>query len=162
MERREHERLPVRQAQNVDHSLPYRVMNVSKTGCFLETRQPLGEVESTVAFELPLPAGADSLTLAARIVWRDVDPERELSGWFRYGLSFNGTDRISELILDAYVEFLRRDLHVAQLEDAWHKREQRVDIHSLLLPVICQAFVGHRFEDRLESFFVAPERLTDF
>ena len=61
MERREHERLPVRQgqAQSGDHSLPYRVMNVSKTGCFLETRQPLGEVESAIEFELPLPAGAD-------------------------------------------------------------------------------------------------------
>ena len=133
MERREHERLPVRQAQGVDHSLPYRVMNVSKTGCFLETRQPLGEVESTIAFELPLPAGADSLTLAARIVWRDADPERELSGWFRYGLSFKGIDRISELILDAYVEFLRRDLHVAQLEDAWHKLKRVHERIELLI-----------------------------
>ena len=121
MERREHERLPVRQTQSVEASMPYRVMNVSKSGCFLETRRPLGEVESVIAFELPLPAGADSLTLGARIVWRDADPEMEQSGWFRYGLSFNGLDRISELILDAYVEFLRRDLHVAQLEDAWLK-----------------------------------------
>ncbi len=135
MERREHERIPVRQvpAQTVDHSLPYRVMNVSKSGCFLETRQPLGEVESSLAFELPLPAGADSLTLAARIVWRDADPEMEQSGWFRYGLSFDGTDRISELILDAYVEFLRRDLHVAQLEDAWHKLKRVHEKIELLI-----------------------------
>jgi len=135
MERREHERIPVRQtpAQTVDRSLPYRVMNVSKSGCFLETRQPLGEVESSIAFELPLPAGADSLTLAARIVWRDADPEMEQSGWFRYGLSFNGTDRISALILDAYVEFLRRDLHVAQLEDAWHKLKRVHEKIELLI-----------------------------
>jgi len=135
MERREHERIPVRQipAQTVDHSLPCRVMNVSKSGCFLETRQPLGEVESSIAFELPLPAGADSLTLAARIVWRDADLEMEQSGWFRYGLSFNGTDRISELILDAYVEFLRRDLHVAQLEDAWHKLKRVHEKIELLI-----------------------------
>ena len=135
MERRAHERLPVRQiqAQNVDHSLPYRVMNVSKTGCFLETQQPLGTVESAIAFELPLPAGADSLTLAARIVWRDADPEREMSGRFRYGLSFHGIDKIGELILDAYVEFLRRDLHVAQLEDAWLKLKRVHEKIELLI-----------------------------
>jgi hypothetical protein len=50
-----------------------------------------------------------------------VDRETGGSGWFRYGLVFNGIDRISELILDAYVEFLRRDLHIAQLEEAWLK-----------------------------------------
>ena len=135
MERREHERLPVRQvqAQSDGHSLPYRVVNVSKTGCLLETRQPLGRVESAVAFELPLPAGADSLTLPARIVWRDVDPEGERLGRFRYGLSFNGIDRISGLILDAYVEFLRRDLHVAQLEDAWHKLKRVHEKLELLI-----------------------------
>ena len=135
MERRQHERLPVRQTQahNSDHSLPYRVMNVSKSGCFLESREALGEVASPVAFDLPLPAGADKLTLRARIVWRDADPESEQSGWFRYGLRFNGIDGISELILDAYVEFLRRDLHVAQLENAWLKLKKVHEKIELLI-----------------------------
>ncbi len=135
MERREHERLPVRQTQpeNIDLLLPYRVMNVSKSGCFLESRKALGAVETVIPFELPLPAGADSLTLAARIVWRDADPGREETGRFRYGLSFNGIDRVSELILDAYVEFLRRDLHVTQLEEAWLKLKRVHEKIELLI-----------------------------
>jgi PilZ domain len=135
MERREQERLPIRQTtpQSIEQLLPYRVVNVSKSGCFLESREVLGEVESAIAFELPLPAGAESLTLGARIVWRSVDTEGEKSVWFRYGLHFNGIDRISELILDAYIEFLRRDLHVAQLEEAWLKLKRVHEKIELLI-----------------------------
>ena len=135
MERREHERLPVRQTKrrSDEKSLPYRVVNVSKSGCFLESRKALGEVHSSIAFELPLPAGADSLTLGARIVWRSADRGKEESGWATYGLSFNGIDRTSELILDAYIEFLRRDLHVAQLEEAWLKLKRVHEKIELLI-----------------------------
>jgi hypothetical protein len=135
MERREHERLPVRQTkrQPNERSFPYRVVNVSKSGCFLESRKALGEVQSAIAFELPLPAGADSLILGAQIVWKAADLEREEPGWFRYGLSFNGIDKTSELILDAYVEFLRRDLHVAQLEEAWLKLKRVHEKIELLI-----------------------------
>ncbi len=135
MERREHDRLPVRQipAHGVNKSLPYRIMNVSKTGCFLESRKTLGEVESAIAFELPLPAGADGLTLRARIVWQEEGPEEGPSGCFRYGLSFAGVDKVSELILDAYVEFLRRDLHVARLEEAWLKLKKVHEKIELLI-----------------------------
>ena len=135
MERREHERLPVRQlpAHGADESLPYRVVNVSKSGCYLESRQTLGDVESAIAFELPLPAGADGLTLSARIVWRDKRPEEDLSGWVRYGLCFKGVDRVGGLILDAYVDFLRRDLHVARLEEAWLKLKKVHEKIELLI-----------------------------
>ena len=135
MERRENERLPVRQSKRHKHerSFPYRVVNVSKSGCLLESRKALGEVQSAIAFELPLPAGADSITLGAQIVWRVGDQEREESGWFNYGLSFNGIDKTSELILDAYVEFLRRDLHVAQLEEAWLKLKRVHEKIELLI-----------------------------
>jgi hypothetical protein len=135
MERREHERLPVRQSKRHrnERDFPYRVVNVSKSGCFLESRRPLGEVQSAFAFELPLPAGADSITLGAQIVWRIADQEREESGWFRYGLSFNGIDKTSELILEAYIEFLRRDLHVAQLEEAWLKLKRVHEKIELLI-----------------------------
>jgi len=135
MERREHERLPVRLSRphDVEQCLPYRVVNVSRSGCFLESRKPLGEVQSAIAFELPLPAGAESLTLPARIVWRAVDRGRGQSGWFRYGLVFSEIDRISELILDAYVEFLRRDLHIAQLEEAWLKLKRVHEKIELLI-----------------------------
>jgi hypothetical protein len=135
MERREHERLPVRLSKPNDFGqhLPYRVVNVSRSGCFLESRKPLGEVQSAIAFELPLPAGAESLTLPARIVWRAVDRETGQSGWFRCGIVFSGIDRISELILDAYVEFLRRDLHIAQLEEAWLKLKRVHEKIELLI-----------------------------
>jgi hypothetical protein len=135
MERRAHERLPVRLSKPHDdeHYLPYRVVNVSKSGCFLESRNTLGEVQSAIVLELPLPADADSLTLPARIVWRDVDRETGGSGRFRYGLVFNGIDRVSELILDAYVEFLRRDLHIAQLEEAWLKLKRVHEKIELLI-----------------------------
>ncbi len=134
-ERREHERLPVRkvQTQGEENPLPYEVVNVSKSGCFLEAGKALGEVESAILFELPLPAGADSLTLSARIVWRNADPETEDAGRFKYGLHFSGTDRVSDLILDAYVEFLRRDLHVAQLEEAWRKLKKVHEKIELLI-----------------------------
>jgi hypothetical protein len=135
MERRAHERLPVRLSKpnDVGHHLPYRVVNVSKSGCFLESRKALGEVQSAIALELPLPADADSLTLPAQIVWRDVDRDTGGAGWFRYGLVFNGIDRVSELILDAYVEFLRRDLHIAQLEEAWLKLKRVHEKIELLI-----------------------------
>jgi len=99
----------------------------------LESRKPLGEVQSPIAFELPLPAGAESLTLPARIVWRAVDRGIGQSGSFRYGLVFSEIDRISELILDAYVEFLRRDLHIAQLEEAWLKLKRVHEKIELLI-----------------------------
>lgn len=135
MERREEERLSVRQTKphTVEENLPYRVMNVSKSGCFLESRTPLGEVDAAIAFELPLPAGADSLTVPARIMWSAVEEETEASGRFRYGIMFNGIDRISALILDAYVEFLRRDLHIAQLEEAWLKLKRVHEKIELLI-----------------------------
>ena len=135
MERREHERLPVRLSKphDVRQHLPYRVVNVSRSGSFLESREPIGEVQSAITFELPLPAGAESLTLPARIVWRTLDRETGQSGWFRYGLVFSGIDRISELILDAYVEFLRRDLHIAQLEEAWLKLKRVHEKIELLI-----------------------------
>ena len=135
MERREHERLPVRQTKrhSKERRFPYRVVNVSKSGCFLESRKALGQVQSAIAFELPLPAGADSLTLGAQIVWKAADLEIEESGWFMYGLSFKGIDKTSELILDAYIEFLRRDLHVAQLEEAWLKLKRVHEKIELLI-----------------------------
>ncbi len=135
MERREHERLPVRQTkpQQGEKNLPYRVVNVSKSGCFLESRRVLGEIRSAIVFELPLPAGADSLTVPARIVWGTVSRESQGSGGFRYGLAFDGVDRVSELILDAYVEFLRRDLHVQQLEEAWLKLKRVHEKIELLI-----------------------------
>ena len=135
MERREYERLPVRQMkpQRSEKSLSYRVVNVSKSGCFLESRSALGEIRSAIVFELPLPAGADSLTVPARIVWGTVDRESRGVGAFRYGLVFDGIDRVSELILDAYVEFLRRDLHVQQLEEAWLKLKRVHEKIELLI-----------------------------
>ncbi len=126
MERRVHPRFPVRQSPSGGSRtrFPIRILNVSRTGCFLESRLPVGEPRGRFTFELPLPTGEDTLTLSARIIWEDRDGGGAHRCLYRYGLRFEPMDSISELILDAYLDFLRRDLHVAQLEEAWRKLKQ--------------------------------------
>jgi len=75
-----------------------------------------------VVFELPLPVRADSVTLVAKIVWEDRPLEAFGTGSsITYGLCFDQMDNVSQLILDAYLDFLRRDVHIVQLEQAWKK-----------------------------------------
>lgn len=146
MERRESERFPVRQltAYGSHKAIPYRIVNVGRAGCSLESREPLGEVDSSIVLDLPLPADTESLALAARIVWEEGDPESEERHCLRYGLSFDGMDKMSEMILDAYLDFLRRDVHIAQLEEAWMKLKR---VHEKIEVLIA-------FEEKKKAAFL--------
>lgn len=127
MERRENERLAVRQFNRpkiVSKSNSFKVMNLSKSGCALESHQFMGEQESRVVFDLPLPSRADSVTLAAKIVWEERSEDRTGLPRFRYGLCFEEMDSVSRSILDAYLDFLKRDVHIVKLEEAWGKLKE--------------------------------------
>ena len=72
MERRENDRLPVRDfkefKQKRPRNYPYKILNISKSGCSLESKEALKTRGGSVVFELPLPVRADSVTLVAKIV----------------------------------------------------------------------------------------------
>jgi len=134
MERRESERYVVRPFKNayrLKQEVPYRVTNISRSGCALESRISFPVEEGKVLFELPLPSRTESLSLEARVVWQDrIDVETGQPS-FRYGVRFEPMDRLSHMILDAYLGFLRRDAHIAQLEEAWDKLrkvQERIEV----------------------------------
>lgn len=119
MERREHERYPVRplDERGIRQETSHRVTNISKSGCSVQSNQPLGDLDAKIRFELPLPTRSGNVMLSARIVWSSLDPDGD-DGVYRCGVVFAEMDRVSDLILDAYLDFLRRDVHIARLEKA--------------------------------------------
>ena len=123
MERRKHRRFLVRQENYyrapVPH--PYRVVNVSRSGCFIESTRILGRMETDILFHLPLPADADSLPLLARIVRQVGEVTRDNRNYILYALQFESMDDLSEMILEVYLDFLKKEVHVAQLEETWLK-----------------------------------------
>jgi len=133
-DKRTHERFVVRKASSrhaPDGSLPYRVVNVSRSGCALKSRTPLAGQGGSVCVDLPLPSKTQSLSLEATVVW-EARLEPEAAGtWFLYGVRFGRMDHLSHLILEAYLGFLRRDAHIARLEEAWEKLrdvQQRIEV----------------------------------
>ncbi|MEW6440504.1 MAG: PilZ domain-containing protein [bacterium] len=133
-ERRGDERLPVRQveAQGGCGSFSYRVLNISRSGCAVETSQCLWNEHATIPFELPLPGKVDRLKLNARIVWHE--PARnggQLSSV--YGIHFPALEPSSELILDLYLDYLRREIHLARLDEAWRKLQLAQERISMLI-----------------------------
>jgi len=134
MEKRENERFVVRQFRNayqLKKSYPYRVVNISKSGCALESSSSFQAKDGKILFELPLPSKTESLSLEATIVWEErLDAETGRPSYL-YGVCFEEMDHLSRLILDAYLGFLRRDTHIAQLEDAWEKLkrvQERIEV----------------------------------
>ncbi len=123
MEKRKYQRFTVRQQDYYKNTMisPYQVVNISKSGCFIESNKVLGQKKSNVLFYLPLPSDTDSLPLTARIVREPVPIEGGNSGCLQYALEFDNMNDLSELILDAYLDFLRKEKHVAKLEHTWSK-----------------------------------------
>lgn len=100
---------------------PYRILDISLSGCLVESKKPLGRVASTLSLELPLPTRADTSVVRAKIVWERVGPDREGEGDFRYGLSFREMDSESHIALNLYLDYLNRDTHLTQLDEAWRR-----------------------------------------
>jgi len=122
MERRIQERIPVRSLEEyrISRSYPYQVVNISKVGCSVTSSVPLGTIDSMIHLDVPLPGRADSLKLAARIVWEKEEPEGAEDTGYRYGLCFQEMEKVCESILGAYLDFLNRDVQIAQLNQAIH------------------------------------------
>lgn len=135
MEKRKRERLPVRRTedQRAYQDFPYEVINVSKSGCAVESQCSLGNVHSRIDFDLPLPGKVDRLKLIARVVWQEMAPGHEAQAACLYGLQFSAMDESSELILDLYLDYLRREVHLARLDEAWRKLQLAQERISVLL-----------------------------
>lgn len=135
MERRKDERLPVRQREGLQPArpFPYRIVNVSKSGCSVASRQELWPAQGTIVLDLPLPGRADRLRVGARVVWKGSERETSIEEPFLYGLHFEKLDKGNQLILDLYLDFLRRDLHLARLDEAWRKLKLAQEKINLLL-----------------------------
>ena len=120
--KRRKRRLPARpvDASAASVTRPYRILDISTSGCSVESSRPLGPVESAVPIELPVPKRVEKAVLRAKIVWKGQGKGEERT-CYRYGLSFEEMDQTSHQSLDRYVDFLRRDLHVNQLDQAWRK-----------------------------------------
>jgi Tfp pilus assembly protein PilZ len=97
------------------------LLDISPAGCLVESREPLGEVSSTVRLRLPLPKGDAREPLAARIVWKTERGACDRPTGFLYGLRFEEMDPESQKTLRLYLDFLRRDSHVTSLDEAWRK-----------------------------------------
>jgi hypothetical protein len=136
VEKREYERFLAREVKPKEARAThvYRILNISRSGCLLESRKVLGAPNSSIIFDLPLPADAESLTLAARIVRKDGCRPEEQATSPRYGLEFDRMDRVSEMILDAYLDFVRKDMHIAKLEEACRKLRRVREELKLLIP----------------------------
>jgi len=134
MERRKHQRYPVRQENYYRATIPhpYRVVNVSRSGCFIESHRILGRMETDITFHLPLPADADSLPLSAKIVRQVGEINRNNQDYILYALQFENMDDLSETILGVYLDFLKKEVHVAQLEETWLKIKRVVEKYEIL------------------------------
>ena len=125
MERRTKERYAVRRRfmgnAGCGRLVPHRVVNISGCGCAAEGDVLPAEREGKVVLDVPLPSNTRSLRLPARVVW-----VRRLDGAggappLRFGVRFEEMDSPSRMVLEAYLGFLRRDEHIARLEEAWEK-----------------------------------------
>lgn len=135
MERRREERLPLRPREDAPGArrFPYRIVNVSKSGCSVASAQELWSAHATAILDLPLPGRADRLRVKARVVWEECESHEAAEEPFLYGLQFEEVDRGSQLILDLYLDYLRRELHLARLDEAWRKLKLAHEKINLLL-----------------------------
>ena len=117
---RRQRRLPARPVEG-SATRPYRILDISKSGCSVESSRPLGAVDSSVSLELPVPGKVDKAVLRATIVWKGDKGTGEETTYYRYGLHFQEADAGSHQTLDRYLDFLRRDLHLSRLDGAWKK-----------------------------------------
>ncbi|MEW6441358.1 MAG: PilZ domain-containing protein [bacterium] len=125
MERRKDQRFPVRSwaSYGIPDPTELRILDVSASGCALETPGGLGETGTVVRFQLPLPGRYAALSVTAKIVWTAPIREREPRPFIRQGLRFVEMDARGELILAAYLDFLGRDITIAKLSSARRKIE---------------------------------------
>ncbi len=133
MNKRKNERLPVRVLKNQQSSKlwSHRVTNISESGCAVVSNVAMGDHASEISFELPLPTKTNSVSLNAKIVWENNEIEGDNKSAYHYGLCFSEMDRVSKLILDAYLDFLRRDVHIARLDVALQKLKsikEKIDV----------------------------------
>lgn len=96
-----------------------RVLDISRSGCLLESKEPLGRVASTFPLELPVPTRTDRRVVRATIVWVREGQGRGGCRYYRYGISFLEMDTASQRALSMYLDYLQRDHHVNRLDDAW-------------------------------------------
>ena len=136
MEKRKNDRLPVRpmeEPQGGGGAIPYRVLNISKAGCAIESVRLLPNAQSDMKFDLPLPGKSDRLRLSARIIWQGLTSRGETQVGYLYGLHFTEINTGSELILDLYLNYLRREVHLARLDEAWRKLRLAQERISVLI-----------------------------
>ena len=98
---------------------PYRALDISRSGCLLESEEPLGRVGSTFPMELPVPTRADRPVERATIVWAREGQGMGGTLCFRYGISFIQIDSESQRALNLYLDYLQRDQHLNRLAEAW-------------------------------------------
>lgn len=126
--KRRQRRLPARPLKAAETSAihPYKILDISRSGCSVESQQPLGPVQAPIPVELPVPARVEKAVLRATIVWKGKEGSGTERTCYRYGLSFEEMDPESHQTLNRYLDFLRRDLHVNQLDEAWRKLRTNV------------------------------------
>ena len=119
--KRQQRRVPTRSLAPCTSSRtpPYRVLDISRSGCLLESKEPLGRVASVFPLELPVPTKTDRPVVRATIVWVREGQGRGGSLCFRYGISFIQIDSESQRALNLYLDSLQRDQHVNRLDEAW-------------------------------------------
>ncbi len=121
--KRQQKRLPARPLAPYGNprTPPYRILDISCSGCLVQSSKPFGRVASIVTLELPVPSKEEFCVIRAKIVWERVGPDRGGEGDFRYGLSFREMDKASRTALNLYLDYLKRDHHLSQLDEAWRK-----------------------------------------
>ena len=124
--KRRQRRLPVRPPgpSSRPSGIPaYRVVDISRSGCLLESMERLGRVASVIPLELPVPTRTDRPVVRAKIVWVREGQGRGGRPCFRYGISFRDMDRASQRALDLYLDYLQRDHHLNRLDEAWRRHK---------------------------------------
>ncbi|MBA2847705.1 PilZ domain-containing protein [Thermosulfuriphilus ammonigenes] len=105
VERRAAERVALESPINLQkHSFPELMLTeISTTGARLIC--PQGQHPGkNISFYLPFPKEIKGLILSGTVIW-----EEEREGYYYLGVRFDLQDEVDKMILEAYVDYLKRD-----------------------------------------------------
>lgn len=135
MERRRYTRYPVRQFRTGNPlypDSPYKVLNLSLGGCLIQTHGTVSGAHPPINVEIPLPLQKQGLLLPAVQVW-SYPPSDPSGREFRLcAFRFLNIQDATLRMLEAYIDFLARDVQIARLETAWAAFSERQEKLAVL------------------------------
>jgi len=135
MERRAHERYQARQYEDsnpIYGVYPYRILNISRAGCALESPSAFRVEPGPRGLEIPLHYRAAILRAEVELIWKNQRTDGRGRTVYGCGFRFGEMDEENRLALDDYVDCARQTTAFLRLEAAWDRvKKVQEDIGSL-------------------------------